>query len=300
MDRSTTSSAPSTHPPAGGPQVLRYAAFSNDPGGGNPAGVVLDATGLSEQRMLEIAADVGYSETAFLVPGADGLHVRYFSPLAEVSFCGHATIASAVAHAERHGAGHLTYRTAAGPVEVRTERAPDGSWRATLTSVVPRTSGLSAADLRTLLDVLGWSPDDLDPDLPPRTAYAGAWHPVLVTRSRRRLAALDYDMAALGELMAARGWTTVDLVHRQDARTFDARNPFPPGGVREDPATGAAAAALGGYLREGGHVEVPATVTVRQGEDMGRPSVLEVTIPADPAAGIAVTGAAVPAGPAGP
>ncbi|WP_432545813.1 PhzF family phenazine biosynthesis protein [Kineococcus sp. SYSU DK004] len=282
-----------TTTPTGGPEVLRYTAFSADPAGGNPAGVVLDATGLDEERMLAIAADVGYSETAFLVPGADGLDVRYFSPLAEVSFCGHATIASAVAHAERHGGGDLTYRTAAGPVRVSTRRAPDGSWRATLTSVVPRTIELSADDLRTLLDVLGWSPDDLDPDLPPRTAYAGAWHPVLAARTRERLAALDYDVAVLGRLMAERGWTTVDLVHRQDARTFHARNPFPPGGVVEDPATGAAAAALGGYLREGGHVDVPATVTVLQGQDMGRPSVLEVTIPADPAAGIAVTGTAV-------
>ncbi|WP_369068688.1 PhzF family phenazine biosynthesis protein [Kineococcus terrestris] len=291
MQEFTTSADPTTRPPA--PEVLRYTAFSTDPAGGNPAGVVLDATGLDEREMLAIAADVGYSETAFLVPGEGGLDVRYFSPLAEVTFCGHATIASAVARAERHGGGNLTYRTAAGPVEVRTERAPDGSWRATLTSVAPRTVALAVEDLRTLLDVLGWSPDDLDPDLPPRTAYAGAWHPVLAARTRERLAALDYDLATLGELMAERGWTTVDLVHRQDERTFHARNPFPPGGVVEDPATGAAAAALGGYLREGGHVEVPATVTVLQGHDMGRPSVLEVAIPADPAAGIAVTGTAV-------
>jgi len=80
--------------------VLRYAAFTSDPAGGNPAGVVLDARGLDDQAMQAIAAEVGYSETAFVVDGS----VRYFSPKAEVPFCGHATIASAVARADRGSA----------------------------------------------------------------------------------------------------------------------------------------------------------------------------------------------------
>src|SRR5215213_4371151 len=99
--------------------VLRYAAFTESPQGGNPAGVVLDATGLDEVAMLAIAADVGYSETAFVVPREDGgLDVRYFSPQAEVPFCGHATIATAVAHAECHGPGKLRFHTRAGDVAV--------------------------------------------------------------------------------------------------------------------------------------------------------------------------------------
>jgi PhzF family phenazine biosynthesis protein len=274
------------------PEVLRYVAFSDDPAGGNPAGVVLDATGLSDERMLAIAADVGFSETAFLLPRPDGLDARYFSPLAEVSFCGHATIATAVAHAERSGAGTLHLRTAAGEVPVRTERTADGGWTATLTSVPPRTADLTGDDLRDLLALLRIDPGDLDPDLPPRVAYAGAWHPVVALASRERLAVLDYDLAGLGRLMADRGWTTVALVWRQDAVTFSARNPFPPGGVVEDPATGAAAAALGGYLREAGAVAVPARLTVLQGADMGRPSVLSVHVPAGQG-GIEVSGTAV-------
>ena len=81
------------------PEVLRYAAFTDDPAGGNPAGVVLDASGLDDAAMQAIAAEIGYSETAF-VTGRDAsgdLHVRYFSPEAEVPFCGHATIATGVA-----------------------------------------------------------------------------------------------------------------------------------------------------------------------------------------------------------
>ncbi|MGB3437334.1 MAG: PhzF family phenazine biosynthesis isomerase, partial [Actinophytocola sp.] len=91
--------------------VLRYAAFTTDPATGNPAGVVLDAAGLSDSDMQRIAAEVDYSETAF-VCGGSGPHytVRYFSPLAEVPFCGHATIATAVALADRDGPGDLVPR----------------------------------------------------------------------------------------------------------------------------------------------------------------------------------------------
>ncbi len=273
-------------------ELLRYTAFSADPAGGNPAGVVLDATGLSDTQMQRTAVEVGYSETAFLTAGRAGhFDVRYFSPKAEVPFCGHATIASAVAYAERHGPGTLSLDTRAGLVEVSTTVRADGIITATLISVEPSTEPLSAGDLAALLEALRWTPEDLDAALPPRVAYAGAWHPIVAAASRERLAALDYDTSALADLMARRDWTTVDLVHRESALVFHARNPFPPGGVVEDPATGAAAAAFGGYLRELGLVPTPATVTVHQGWDMGRPSLLTVAIPAR--AGIAVTGAAV-------
>ena len=79
-------------------EVLRYAAFTADGRGGNPAGVVLDAGSLTDDRMLAIAGEVGCSETAFVVPAGtpaagDGYvaAARFFSPLAEVAFCGHAT-----------------------------------------------------------------------------------------------------------------------------------------------------------------------------------------------------------------
>ncbi|GGK26901.1 oxidoreductase [Pilimelia terevasa] len=275
-------------------EILRYAAFTTDPAGGNPAGVVLDAAGVSAARMRATAAEVGYSETAF-VTAADGRRaaVRFFSPEDEVPFCGHATIATAVAYAERHGPGPLTLATAAGEVAVVT--APDAAGRltATLTSVPPRVAPLPADDLAALRGILGWTADDLDPALPAAVAYAGAWHPVLAAATRARLADLRYDLPTLRALMAARGWTTVNLVWRRDATTFHARNPFPPGGVYEDPATGAAAAALGGYLRALDLVATPAEITVHQGAEMGRPSRLRVTVPADLAAGVSVTGPAV-------
>ncbi|SDT34032.1 phenazine biosynthesis protein PhzF family [Friedmanniella luteola] len=274
--------------------VLRYTAFSQHPAGGNPAGVVLDATGADSEVMQRVAADVGYSETAFLFPvGDDDYVVRYFSPRAEVSFCGHATIAAAVAHAERHGPGTMTLHTRSGRVSVQTTSSTCGMLAATLTSVPTQVAALPAADLEALLAALGWSATDLDPALPPRVAFAGAWHPVIAVRERARLADLVYDFAALRTLMSWRGWTTVDLVWRASPSAFFARNPFPPGGVVEDPATGAAAAALGGYLRALGAVPLPSTIAVFQGEELGRPSQLSVHIPEAAGSGVDVTGHAV-------
>ncbi|MFC5288660.1 PhzF family phenazine biosynthesis protein [Actinokineospora guangxiensis] len=266
---------------------LRYSAFSADPAGGNPAGVVLDASGMDEAEMHAVAGELGYSETAFLFPGDV---IRYFSPLAEVPFCGHATIATAVAHARSHGPGTLVLSTRAGEVPVTTALDATGAVTATLTSVAPRSQPLT--DLPALLSALRWPAADLDPALPAALAYAGAWHPIIAAATRTRLAELDYDYPALSALMAERGWTTVNLVYRESASVFHSRNPFPPGGVVEDPATGAAAAALGGYLRE--RALAAGEITVHQGVDMGRPALITVGIPAE--GGISVSGTAVEIG----
>jgi PhzF family phenazine biosynthesis protein len=259
--------------------VLRYAAFTQDGRGGNPAGVVLDADDLSAQERQAIAREVGYSETAFVdrADAAGGLRVRYFSPLDEVAFCGHATVAAAVAIAERRGAGRLPFDTLAGRIEVDTVESEAGL-TATLTSVPTRTRPATTEERDEALPALRWTADDLDPTYPMHVAFAGNDHLVVAVRSRERLAQLDYDFEALAEVMAKRGWTTVHAVHATSSTEFAARDPFPPGGLVEDPATGAAAAAFGGYLRALRRVDLPATVVIRQGEDMGRPSRLEVRI----------------------
>jgi PhzF family phenazine biosynthesis protein len=261
--------------------ILRYTAFTDVPEGGNPAGVVLDASTLSEGDMQRIAAELGYSESAFVTTRADGGYdVRYFSPAMEVPFCGHATIATAVALAERDGTGPLTFHTQAGTVPVATDGA-DGAITATLTSVAPHVEDAPDALLHAALEALHWSEDELDPTLPPKVSYAGARHLILATRTRERLADLDYDFEALKATMQEHDLITVDLVHQQHATTFHARNPFPVGGVVEDPATGAAAAAFGAYLRDQGRITPPATITVHQGVDMGRPSLLTIDVDAD-------------------
>ncbi|QKV93653.1 PhzF family phenazine biosynthesis isomerase [Streptomyces sp. NA02950] len=282
------------------PDVLRYSAFTTDPSGGNPAGVVLDAgdLALDDAAMTAVAARLGYSETAFITErdeAARRYRLRFFSPRAEVAFCGHATVATSVALAERDGPGELVFDTASGEIRVHTATDGDGPPRASLTSVPTRSRPAEDTELDTALTALGWSRDDLDPALPPHVSFAGNDHLVLAVATRERLAALDYDVAALEELMTRRGWTTVHLVWREapDRFGFHARDPFPVGGVVEDPATGAAAAAFGGYLRTLGLITEETRVRIRQGEDMGRPSDLLVEVaPDDPR--VRVSGQAVP------
>jgi PhzF family phenazine biosynthesis protein len=266
--------------------VLRYTAFTTDPAGGNRAGVVLDATGLDEASMLRIAAEVGYSETAFLFPreGAMDFDVRYFSPLVEVPFCGHATVASAVA-LERTGT--LRFHTPAGLVEIA---ATPG--KASMTSVPTSSEPAPEEDVAEALRALRWSAEDLDPRYPVHWAFGGSRHLVLAVRTRERLAALDYDFDALGDLLRAHDAVTAQLVHQRSEDVFDARDPFPVGGVVEDAATGSAAAAFGGYLRTLGEVRRPRSITIHQGVDMGWPSMLEIgVLPDDPR--VTVTGTAV-------
>ncbi|MCH4564562.1 PhzF family phenazine biosynthesis protein [Halomonas sp. EGI 63088] len=271
--------------------LYRLAAFTRDPRGGNPAGVWLGDTLPDAAAMQRIAAEVGYSETAFIAP-LQGTRrtVRYYSPQAEVSFCGHATVAAGVVLGRLNGAGTYELETAVGRVPVTVSQV-EGEWRASLVSVAPEHRAAAPALVEETLAILGWQAAELDPGLPPARAYAGAWHLVLAAVSQDRLDRLDYDFERLEALMQREDLTTLQLVWRESATVFHARDPFPVGGVVEDPATGAAAAALGGYLRDAGLLEAPARLIIRQGEAMGRPSRLEVDIPAT--GGIVVTGTAV-------
>ena len=278
------------------PDLLRLAAFTADPAGGNPAGVWIGEAFPPADDMLRIAAAVGYSETAFLVPdgaaGGRAYRVRYFSAAAEVPFCGHATIASGVALAEREGTGRFELETNNGLVAVDTMPGADGRLRATLTSVPASARDADANLVDAALDALRWNAAELDPTLPPGVGYAGAFHLILAAASYERLAHLEYDFDALRATMLAADLTTVQLIWREAADRFRARDPFPVGNVVEDPATGAAAAALGAYLRWRGELTPPARFTISQGVEMGRPSLIEVEVP-DADGGIRVTGTAV-------
>jgi len=277
--------------PAGGGLLYRLAAFAESPGGGNPAGVWVGDEHPDAGEMQRIAAEVGFSETAFVAPAAGTRRrVRYFSPKAEVSFCGHATIAAGSVLGPGSETTTYEFATAVGAVAVSV-RMQSGRTEVSLTSVATRHRPPPATLLAEALDILGWCQADLDPRVPAAIAYAGAWHLVLAARDAARLASLDYAFEALEVLMRRETLTTLQLVWREHESLFHSRNPFPVGGVVEDPATGAAAAALGGYLRDAGLIEAPASFVIRQGEAIGRPSVLHVDVPAD--GGIVVSGATV-------
>ena len=272
--------------------LYRLAAFAERSDGGNPAGVWIGESLPEAPVMQRIAQEVGFSETAFVAPAAGPARtVRYFSPEAEVSFCGHATVATGVVLGQLDGDGTYRLSTSVGPVPVSV-RSKDGRREASLTSVLPRQAPVADAVLAEALAALGWHRSELDPAIPPIRAYAGAWHLVIATAESGRLSRLDYDFERLKTLMLEQDLTTAQLVWRESDYVFHSRNPFPVGGVVEDPATGAAAAALGGYLRDSGLVTPPATILIRQGEAMGRPSRLTVDVPKT--GGIVVTGTAVP------
>ena len=128
------------------------------------------------------------------------------------------------------------------------------------------------------LETLHWAPEDLDPELPAQLANAGAEHLILVDRTHERLPDLDYDFDALAAIMAEHGLVTLQLIWPKSKRKYFARNPFAGRGVVEDPATGArpprSAATCGSWARSATRRRSP----IRQGAEMGRPSLIEVSV----------------------
>lgn len=272
-------------------QIQKIAAFSQGEQGGNPAGVALMDNAISEEEMARIAAEVGYSETAFAVAQDDtgkNWRVRYFSPESEVPFCGHATIALGAALGVRGGAGTYALTLNDAPIVVDAE-SEGGAMMATLSSPPTRSQTISSDELQDVLSLFDLTIDDLDPRLAPARIHGGADHVVLSLKSRSRLAEMRYDLDQGRAVMRKHGLVTVMLVFIAADQMFDARNAFASGGVLEDPATGAAAAAFAGYLRDqswphGG------SFTIRQGEDMGAPSLIRVTLDDTQGASVRVSG----------
>ena len=266
------------------PEVQRIAAFSDGEVGGNPAGVVIGEALPPEEEMRRIAAEVGFSETAFAAPLEDGWRVRYFSPESEIPFCGHATIALGAALAREFGDG--VYALTLNDAQITVEGRGTG---AALQSPPTRSEPLPRALLDEVLALFGYTEDDLDPRMPPARIHGGADHLVLALKSRERVAAMRYDLDAGRELMRREGLVTIVLAYAETPRVFHTRNAFASGGVYEDPATGAATAAFAGYLRDigwphGGSIEIV------QGEDMGSRSRLTAEIPEERGSSIRVSG----------
>ena len=268
--------------------ILKLASFTRDGIGGNPAGVVI-ADALPEQAMMQkIAAEVGFSETAFAAPDGNGFRVRYFAPQAEVPFCGHATIALGAALGAAYGAGK--YELALNEAEISVEAyRQNGEWGAKLISPATSYAPVDPALLNSFLALFGLERPDLDPDIPPAVVNGGAQHLLLALESHKKLQDMSYDFYAGAALMQKHAFVTVNLVHRATPGQIFSRNAFAGHGVYEDPATGAAAAALAGYLRDIGRQ--PGPFDVVQGVEMESASLLHVDALKGQGAGVAVSGA---------
>ena len=271
--------------------ILKIAAFSDGKAGGNPAGVLISAEHPSEPDMRRIAAEVGFSETAFAAPISEGTwRVRYFSPESEVPFCGHATIALGAALAMENGDGVFSLKL--NEAEITVEGRREGELLSAALQSPPTRSAPAPAELvEAALGLFGYTAADLDPRIPPAIIHGGADHLILALGSREALAAMKYDLDAGRSLMNGAGIVTIVLAWSETPNLFHTRNPFAPGGVYEDPATGAATAALAGYLRDLGWPH-RGRLDIVQGEDMGMRSLIRADIPRTPGSSIRVSGTA--------
>jgi trans-2,3-dihydro-3-hydroxyanthranilate isomerase len=271
-------------------RYLTCDVFTSVPFGGNQLAVFPDARGIPEQRLLDVTREFNYSETTFVYPPVDARHarrVRIFTPGGEVPFAGHPTVGTAHVLAET-GEIALTGDTTqivleelVGPVRVAIRATAGRPVFAQLT-VAKLPEVLAAPPSRDeLARVLGLEVDDL---------RGGEWSPQVmscglpfifvplhdraaVARARIRMDAWEATLgnAPVGEIMVfAPGGERPGTDYR--ARMF-----APGLSVPEDPATGSACAALGGYLaardaRRDGTLRW----VVEQGFEMGRPSMLDV------------------------
>ena len=270
--------------------ILRIAAFSDGDAGGNPAGVMVADELPTDSEMQRIAAEVGFSETAFAAPAGAAWRVRYFSPGAEVPFCGHATIALGAALALNHGDG--VFRLTLNQADITVEGRRNGAIiSAALQSPPTRSAAVASELVSEVLGLFGYAHGDLDPRIPPAVAHAGADHLVIALKTRSALASMNYELNAGRVLMQREGVVTILFAYAETPKLFHTRNAFAYGGVYEDPATGAGTAALAGYLRDIAWPHMGA-IDVVQGEDMAMRSLLRAEIPPAAGASIRVSGTA--------
>jgi PhzF family phenazine biosynthesis protein len=270
--------------------VLKIAAFSDGNTGGNPAGVFISEQHPAEKDMQSIAADVGYSETAFAKPEGKGWRVRYFSLETEVPFCGHATIALGAALAKQYGADTYLLSLNQAVISVEGFVGTDG-YSAALQSPETNSKAADPTMIAVALKIFGYEKEDLDSNIPPAFANGGANHLIIALNTRKKLSDMSYQLNAGRKFMLDAGLVTVMFAYSESEQFFHTRNAFASGGVYEDPATGAATAAFAGYLRD---INWPhgGDINIVQGEDMGARSLIRAEFNDIPGSSIRVSGTA--------
>ena len=252
-------------------------AFTDQPFGGNPAGVVLLETEYfpEEKLMLQIAAELRYSETAFIRRHSDKEYtIRYFTPKAEVELCGHATIASFyLLHHEGLASGTCLCHTLAGDLRIEAgERVMMQMAMPCIVATIEETDEIYKA--------LGVS--DYQPSLPVQIAYSGLPDLMIPLPDVNTLQALNPDMEAVAAITKKYDAVSFHVfAFANDGYTAHVRDFGPLYGVPEESATGTAHAALTFYLQHNGCLGAEAECAFMQGEAMGRPSVVATQIRKD-------------------
>lgn len=256
-------------------------AFADEPMTGNPAGVLPDASGLDDDQMRAVAAELGASETAFVLPSTEAdRRLRYFTPETEVDLCGHATVAAHAFLFERGAVdeGIHTVETAAGAFEVELEA--DGTvWMEQAEASVRRADSSAEA----AADALGVDPAalrDVGADVPISRASTGLPFLLVPINYFEHLSAAEPDLdavAALCEDADAVGLYAFTFDTLDGASTAHARAFVPLAGVPEDPVTGTAAGALGATLRRHGALDGEFDeIRIEQGHFLDRPGAVRV------------------------
>ena len=267
-------------------------AFTDQPFGGNPAGVVLLDSGQfpEEKLMLQIAAELRYSETAFIRRHSDKEYtIRYFTPKAEVELCGHATIASFyLLHHEGLASGTCLCHTLAGDLRI------EAGERVMMQMAMPRIVA-TVEEIEEIYKALGVS--DYQPSLPVQIAYSGLPDLMIPLPDVETLQALNPNMEAIAAITKKYDAVSFHVfAFANDEYTAHVRDFGPLYGVPEESATGTANAALTFYLQHNGCLGAEAECAFMQGEAMGRPSVVATQIRKDGAIYVGGTAAIVAKG----
>ena len=269
-------------------RLYQVDAFTTERFAGNPAGVVPNADGLSDDQMQAIARELNNSETAFICKPQHTDHdvwVRFFTPSTEVPSCGHATIAAHYVRAVENAlpACTIIQKTGAGILPVKVVRSGT-DYKVVMTQAEPEfQEPLPGSQCVLIFQALGLNLGDVRDDCPVHIVSTGHSKVMTGIRSLDKLHSLQTDLPKLAEIsrhIRCNGYyvfvltpTGEYLVH---GRMF-----APAIGIGEDPVTGNANGPLGAYLvrhRLASSADGALVFRARQGEAMGRPGVVEVSV----------------------
>jgi trans-2,3-dihydro-3-hydroxyanthranilate isomerase len=247
--------------------------------GGNPLAVVHDAGELDPAQMQAIATEFNLSETVFVLPpetDAGTRRLRIFTPAAELPFAGHPTVGTAVLLATLGAVppGDIVFEEGVGPVRVTLGERAKGLLFAQLSAAQLPVFGPPPPRPADLAAILGIAPADV---LDAAGVSCGVPFLVVVVRDRDVLARVRVDLARWEALLAGAWASDLYVITPAEGDALRARMFAPGMGIAEDPATGAAASALAGYLaRTAGRRDGTLRWTIAQGVEMGRPSRVEL------------------------